>query len=480
MRKTKFQIAGPARKGLDAMAGLARLFCCLLVVCAVLIVSGESSVAGAATIAVDDNHDYTNIEVVSDTDAYGCTLRKALQNANDGAQTYTDCDTGSAGADIIAFGSVTADFQQGTMGTLNVNKDITITADASKKFIGIPGGTEIFKVTGASAKLTMDGFTLQDASNGAVTLFNQASFSMNGGTFENNESNSGGAIGGTGTVSLNAVHFTGNTANSGDGGAIALSNNGGASSITNSWFDGNIAFNSGGAINYSGASSGPLTITNTLFGGVSANTAHANGGAPDGGGAIFSSANGLLSQVSIVNCSFINNTVDGTDGRGGAIFNAPTSGLPMVVLHSIFGIDSMITGNTVSGGADGMGGAIYTRGNIVVLESTFIGNDAGSGKGGAIASDAPVPNITDPWPLLAALAGYLANPIVVPSWPADTGAIVGNSTIYSNSADQGGAVYSFGSNREISLINVTMASNSASSANGGGGIYNTGTGTVRL
>ena len=57
------------------------------------------------------------------------------------------------------------------------------------------------------------------------------------------------------------------------------------------------------------------------------------------------------------------------------------------------------------------------------------------------------------------------------------GAIIGNSTIYNNSADQGGAVYSFGkgTSRRISLINVTVDSNTADSSNGGGGgIYNTG------
>ena len=487
-RRMKLRIASSGQKVRGLLTGfmwfgLPGLFSCLLIIAAVLIVSGTFGTAGAATITVDDNHDYASAEVISDSDAYGCTLRKALQNANDGAQTYTDCNTGSAGADIIGFGSVTADFQQGTKGYLAINKNITITVTGTKKFIGIGGGTEIFRVTGATAKLTMDGFTLQNASNGAVTLWNQANFSMNGGTFDSNTSGSGGgAISGTGTISLNAVHFTDNSSTSGSGGAIELSNSGGSSSIKNSWFDGNTANNSGGAIYYSGASSGPLTITNTLFAGVSANTAHAAGGASNGGGAIFSSASGSQSQVSIVNCSFMNNTVDGNDGRGGAIFNAPSAGLPMVVLHSIFGVETMLTKNTVSGGANGMGGAIYTRGNILILNSTFIGNDAGSGKGGAIASDAPPAAASVIWPALATLADYLLDPIVVPPWPKDTGAIVGNSTIYNNSADQGGAVYSFGqgSSREISLINVTIDSNTAGSASGGGGIYNTGQGTVRL
>ena len=62
----------------------------------------------------------------------------------------------------------------------------------------------------------------------------------------------------------------------------------------------------------------------------------------------------------------------------------------MVVLHSIFGVEALVHQELGSGGANGMGGAIYTRGNIVILNSTFIGNYANTGKGGAIASDAPV------------------------------------------------------------------------------------------
>ena len=49
------------------------------IIAAVLIVSGTFGTAGAATITVDDNHDYASAEVISDSDASGRTLRKALQ-----------------------------------------------------------------------------------------------------------------------------------------------------------------------------------------------------------------------------------------------------------------------------------------------------------------------------------------------------------------------------------------------------------------
>ena len=484
-RRMKLRIASSRQKVRGLLTGfmgfgLPGFFHCLMVVCAMLLVGGGFERANATNYTISSSLDST-------AGAGTCTLRKALQNQFDWASGHPASQAAcaaSTGDDVI------------TLNT-NVNLDAGLTLPAIAGTVKITGGRTIdgsangnsfiFTVNetnGHVGNLKLENITLTKAKQSAVQLNNDTTLSVNIGTFSNNSFSSGGAISGQGTISLNAVHFTSNSATSGSGGAINLSNSGGSSSITNSWFDGNTANNSGGAIYYGGPSSGPLTITNTFFGGVSANTAHADGHASDGGGAIAISfqATGLLSQVSIVNCSFINNTVDGDDGRGGAIFNAPSEGLPMVVLHSIFGVEGMLTKNTVSGGANGMGGAIYTRGNIVILNSTFIGNDAGTGKGGAIASDAPPPNITDPWPYLAALAGYLLDPIQVPSWPTNTGAIIGNSTIYNNSAGQGGAVYSFGqgSSREISLINVTIDSNTAGSASGGGGIYNTGQGTVRL
>ena len=54
-----------------------------------------TNVAAAGAISVDTNADNT-------TDDNLCTLREAITNINDGAQTYDDCATG-AGADTITF-----------------------------------------------------------------------------------------------------------------------------------------------------------------------------------------------------------------------------------------------------------------------------------------------------------------------------------------------------------------------------------------
>ena len=427
----------------------------------VALLLGLVSPAGAATINVANNTDYNAGTPPVDGDGTGCTFRKALKNALDGAQTFMDCTTGSSGADIIAFNDAST-FTMGTLGVFDfITKDITITAPGSKTFDATASNSEIFHVSGATAKLTMNGFTLSNATNSAVFLASGGNLSMNVGAFNNNSGPpaGGGAITGDGTISLTAIHFNGNSAANGNGGAINLNNSSfGSASITDSFFDGNTANNSGGAIYYVGtatvAPGATLTITNTLFGSVLANTAHAANGNTDGGGAIFASAIGLTAQVSIIDSSFVNNVVDGNGGLGGAIYNSTSDTLPMVVDHNVF------TLNQVNGDATNAGGAIYAGDSIVVRASSFISNKANAGSGGAIASS--------------------ASPADPAATPPRLGAVIANSTIQGNSAASGGGVYSFATSgvRDVQLINVTMDSNTASISGGGIFTQQTGAGTV--
>ena len=144
-------------------------------------------------------------------------------------------------------------------------------------------------------------------------------------------------------------------------------------------------------------------------------------------------------------------------GAGGAILNANSDTLPMVVDHSVFSL------NKVASDAAARGAAIHTTGDLIVRTSSFIGNDAGAGKGGAISSNAKAPTASTP------------------------GAVIANSTIQGNRAASGGAIYTFGQfspSREILLVNVTMDGNVATAANGGGGIFTeqigSGTAVTRL
>ena len=412
---------------------------------------GAAIAPAGAQIIVTNNADYAFGVGPVNGDGTACTLRKAMTNVFDGAQTFTDCQAPTPGADVITFSNAST-ITLGTIGALPfVNNVLTITGP--KTIAGISSGfgaAEIFHIAASPGALTLNSITLNNAGNSAIRM-DGGSLTMAAGAFNNNTTGAccGGAIGGTGTIALADVIFTGNTAPSGSGGAINLTTTG-SNSITGSSFLNNSAHNSGGAIYFSASTSlaTSTTITNGIF---TSNTASATGGATEGGGAIYTSTSNLA-QLSIINPAFLLNTA-GTDGRGGAIYNA-NSDTVSVLDHGFF------TQNSVSG-ANSMGGAIYTRYQMVVRASSFIQNSANSGVGGAIASDSPPPDNV--------------------AFPPKPGMIVGNSTFQGNSASQGGGVYSFGQGtaREIKLINVTMDGNTASAAAGGGSMT-TGQGLTRL
>ena len=425
-----------------------------------LIALGSAAVA--APIVVNDNSDYAFGAGPSNlpSDTTNCTLRKALRNAIDGAQTYTKCATGSGGTDTITFSDTSA-IQLGTIGALDTISNRTIVIQGPKTIMGVNSGlgqAEIFNVfSSSSSSLSLNSVTLSGAGNSAVRLTGDgnASLSTNLVIFSSNKTDAccGGAISGNGTIALLDTDFTSNTANTqvgASGGAINLISNG-ISTITNGSFTSNTANNDGGAIYFSGNGSGvpptTLTLTNVLF---TLNTAHADGGAGHGGGAIFSTTTNQA-FMAILNSVFLSNTMDGNDGSGGAILNKQSDSLPMVVDSGKFGL------NKVSSNAAASGGAIYSEldGNLVVRASSFIANDAGGGKGGAIA-------------------GATRGPNNVPT-PPTPGFVIANSTLQGNTAANGGAVYQFapsGVLREITLINVTIDGNTASGS--GGGIFTEG------
>ncbi|MFO1313015.1 MAG: IPTL-CTERM sorting domain-containing protein [Burkholderiales bacterium] len=424
--------------------------------CGIALALALAGTAAWAGITVDNASDYTFGTPPADGDGTSCTLRKAMQNVFDGVQTFHDCQAPSPGSDTITF-SVAGPINLGTIGTLPyVNKKLTITGPMTIKGVSSGlGAGEILHVAASPGDLTLTGISLTNGGNGAIRM-DGGSLSANGGTMNGNTTTAccGGAIGGTGTLALANVSFDSNTAPNGSGGAIHLSSNG-SSTLTDVSFTQNSANNSGGAIYVTGTASippGSVIVTNGFF---ANNTASAASGATDGGGAIYTStANNF--QLSLVNATFLQNKVTGTDGRGGALFNANSDTLPLILDHNLF------SGNSVSGGASALGGAVYSRYQFVARASAFIGNDAGTGKGGAVASDAPPPDGT--------------------ATPPKPGAIIGNATFQGNTASQGAGLYSFGQGtaREIALVNVTMDGNTASGAAGGGGIYTTGQGLTRL
>ncbi|MCL4255855.1 MAG: CSLREA domain-containing protein, partial [Anaerolineae bacterium] len=269
--------------------------------------------AFGATITVDSLADNT-------TDDGQCTLREAIQNANDDLLTFDDCVAGT-GADIIDF-SVSGTINFTTASSIFVTDADGLVIDGGGNIVldggGSPSGTRHFDVTGV---LTLDNITLQNGYNsgsgGSIsTNFTSDLTIVNTRIVGNTSDNNGGALLVGGALTVTDSVFQNNAADV-DGGAIHFS----ASSpmnITNVAFIGNTAGNdsgnidgSGGAIWHNGATSGPSDIT----GGYFFNNQVLNAESSDGGGAIYHGTAGILA---ITASAFFGNSASGDDARGGA------------------------------------------------------------------------------------------------------------------------------------------------------------------
>lgn len=428
----------------------------LSALCSIIVLAAAVSLAipaAAVTITVNSAND----DPLPTVDG-NCTLREAIEAANSHAAVDA-CPAGANGADTIHFqGNYTITVDQGEMP---INEETTIDGTAFTVTLqGISSGTIAFVLNAASSNLALANLTVQDfdssaGQGGAIRLNNNsAQLSATNVTFKNNNasSGSGGAIWSTGDVTLTDVIFTGNSANN-DGGAIYVS---GALTVTNGIFgtpvpgDENTAGDSGGAI-YAIipqlSSGGTATFTNCEFYG---NQAGASGG-EKGGGAIWFDTD-ATSQVSIVNTAFLNNTA--TNGAGGAILATFGSNIAYVdpLFPFAFGISRCHFDSNTAGGAttdqDSSGGAIYNRGRMTIVASSFMNNSSTNSSGGAISHNAT----------------------------SDAVLTLANVTLNNNTADtNGGAIANLANTSDVEIINCTIAGNTANAASGGGGIYNANT-----
>lgn len=326
----------------------------------------------------------------------------------------------------------------------------------------------------------------------------------------------GGAIGNTGTLTVENSSFSGNTtlqpgtggggANAGNGGAIH--NNGGDVTVSNSTFTGNGVYTDGsGNIIYRDDDGNIATPANggkplvTINGGAIYNAATAPGSTSgtliiqnntkfDGnyasnGGAVYNAG-----KADIRDSSFTNNkalipvkgSTDGNYGRGGAIFN--NSG------------DLKITNTSFKGNnADINSGALYNGGgNVTIQGSTFEENRAqstsASGAGGAIGNyRGGTINVgsTKFIKNYGSAGGAIYNSSLESVGGAYTKATVNvvNSEFKNNyGITSGGAIYTYG---EADIKNSQFTGNGASAdktvvVGSGGAIYNAGnvsTGTAK-
>ncbi len=317
------------------------------------------SVTGTATITVDDGI----VAIASDG---LCSLREAIENANDttDGQPHLDCGAGNPeGTDTLELassstytltdGPFSADGANGlpsiTSEIIINGNDATIQRDPSFACPD-PSNPEfrIFHVAG-SGDLTLNDVTVSNGCAGTESdgggIYNAGTLNIGGSTLSGNTANFGGGINSTGTLSISDSVLSNNTAVNGGGGI----NSTGALVITNCTLSNNTtSYYGGGGIRKDG---GTLNINDS---GLSNNSATY-------GGAIYNKSG--TAAVDISNSAIYSNTVA---TWGGGILNDRVLNI----------VNSTFSANTAD-----EGGGIFNEGTLDVSSSTFSGNTSTSGGG---------------------------------------------------------------------------------------------------
>ena len=291
-----------------------------------------------------------------------CSLREAIDNANNNNQAYIDCSAGS-GQDMITFAAgITAITLNSSLQNISDTAQLVIDGAG---VVTINGGSHRIFTVNNNAALTLTGLTL---TNGAAST------------------NYGGAIYNLGALVVNHSSFIANTAQFGG----AILSWGGSTSINSSTFSHNTSLDGGGAVLFTG--SGTHTVTNSLFEdnvAYSSSTGHGSGGG-------IQTENGTT--VNITNVTLINNNAGGNtdDGGGGLMVYGGT----VTVINSTFSANNSAT---YGGGIRQLGGTVTLR-NTIVASSTAGGNCYGSvtnGGGNLVWGDTTCPGVNANPQLLA-------------------------------------------------------------------------------
>ncbi|MBI3761861.1 MAG: CSLREA domain-containing protein [Chloroflexi bacterium] len=269
------------------------------------------------------------------TDDAFCTLREAINAANNTGGSNTNCGALSNADDTITFsvsGTITLGGTQlptiglgnGTL-TINGGGTITISGNNTSRIFRNSGNLTLQNLTIANGNANNEGggahnnfgtltisnstFSNNTASNDAGAVQNQGgTLTISNSTFINNTSptatNGGGAINNVGTATISNSTFSGNSSTNGGG---VRSSTTAALTIINSTFSGNTATGNGGAIrnNFTGL----VTLKNTIVNG----TNNCSGTITDGGNNL-DSAN---------TCGFTTNAKINTDPNLGALAGSP-------------------------------------------------------------------------------------------------------------------------------------------------------------
>lgn len=387
------------------------------------------SAASSSTIYVstqgNDNWNGLYAKYTSGNNGPKATVKKAVSTVASGGTVY------------IASGTYKEN-------QISINKNMTINgAGQTKTIINGGGSGQVFNIA-PSVKVTLNKLAVTNGycvSGGAIE--NQGKLAVNSCTFSENKasgtSSDGGAIANKGTLYVSSCSFTSNTAYY--GGAIFNMKD---ANIINTYFKGNVATNSGGAIsNYLYK----LTIKNSQF---TSNKADQAGGAVENQG-----------TLSVTGSKFTSNTVPGTNGIGGAIESKGSINLENCTFTSNTVTPELTTeeGLDANGATGGAVCNLNSSDSINTFKNvTFIGNSAP--YGGAIdnfSGTLKLINCTFKGNKACVGGGAIEN--------EGTGilSVIGTTTFTENVASWGGAIFNC---YKCTLTGTTFTNNKAATAGG--------------
>ncbi len=224
---------------------------------AMIAVASVAVLAGYDSASAQSTTNTITVNTTDDENTPGdgkCSLREAIQNANDDAQkASSDCKAGS-GEDTVAFekglnGTITLDL---SLGPLTVTDPAGLTIDGRRENITLSGSDEI------------QVFVLPGESEGAKLHVNNLTVARGFANDQNNPDNvgdrGGGIVNDGGTLTVTRSTFSGNNALFIGGGIANL--NGGTLEVSNSTFSANRAFAGGAIVN-----GGTLWVAYSTFSG---------------------------------------------------------------------------------------------------------------------------------------------------------------------------------------------------------------------
>ncbi|MGA9335352.1 MAG: choice-of-anchor Q domain-containing protein, partial [Rudaea sp.] len=464
-----------------------------------LLATGPCLAQTTINVTTDEDELNSNTVAANGPVSKGCSLREAIEVIDDGSNAnFPECTNPTSAPFTINLGGHTVVVNSATpnpslvppaMGNTYNDTLPTIPSAASRGPVIISGGdiscftdpisndgVIIFRVADGG-DFSITGANIHDctAAGAGIAIHEQgtSSLTLNTVTFTNivatNGSTGGAVLHNNGNLTLDDVHFIGCKNDDGmggkvgNGGALSISNVGlpEVASINNSTFLNNSAGEDGGAIYLSGTNN--ISMTNVIF---TSNTANGDSSSntESGGGAIYAgnvAKNGVAPLWLMNNAQFISNSAP--NGTGGAILLAGSNLAYATVDFPLAGgiVDANFTDNSAGGPApsgndprSGSGGAIYARGNLTVVQSSFVdiigANSSTNSNGGAIAFYDPTGgfNLT------------LANVTLHGNTAALKGGAIANLLATTNQAGN------------VSLFNDTIDNNTSNTMAGGGAFFN--------